>query len=211
MVPSRSTTPAPAPRPSSRGSFEVHVQSVRATRAEALSHLVQPTPITRSSSTRASPPQYIISSLPSYGGKRSFDSHDEKKESEITVESARGSPVPVILKDEKSNRRTSDDGPEPKTLARSLFFYGFVFPLFWLVGACILFADLRYHQTAEEMAEDSRTPEERVADLKVLRAAEVRWAFYSFYAITLLVLAVVIALLVWASVTGRFTGMHTAP
>ena len=29
-----------------------------------------------------------------------------------------------------------------------------VFPLFWIVGAAILFADLRYHQTPEEFAEE---------------------------------------------------------
>ncbi|KAF8323033.1 hypothetical protein DL93DRAFT_2223005 [Clavulina sp. PMI_390] len=199
MSPSRTTTPAP--RPASRGAFELHVESVRAARAEALSQLVQPTSV--------APPQYVLPTLPAYDEKSSFESvDDEKKASDITVQSARASPVPVVLKDGKSNRVTTDDGPEPKTLARSLFFYGFIFPLFWLIGAGILFADLRYHQTAEEFAEDPRTHEERVADLKVLRAAEVRWAWYSLYAIVLLVLAVAIPLLIWAGATGRFTGIH---
>lgn len=81
-------------------------------------------------------------------------------------------------------------------------------PLFWCIGTSILFLDLAYHQTEQELAEDARTADERIADLRVLRAAEVRWAWRSLYALVSLVLVVVITLLVWAGATGRFTGIH---
>lgn len=80
-------------------------------------------------------------------------------------------------------------------------------PLFWCIGASILFLDLAYHQTPEELAEDPRTPEERKADLAVLRRAEVRWAWRSVYALIGVVLCVATALLIWAGITGKFTGV----
>jgi hypothetical protein len=83
-----------------------------------------------------------------------------------------------------------------------------VLPLFWLVGASILFLDLKYYQTPEELAEDPRSPEERIADLKVLRRAEVRWAWRSIYSLVVVILSIASALLIWAGVTGRFTGIH---
>jgi hypothetical protein len=81
-------------------------------------------------------------------------------------------------------------------------------PLFWVFGTSILFLDLSYHQTIEELVEDARTPEERRADLLVLRRAEVRWAWRSLYALLSLILVITITLLIWAGATGRFTGVH---
>lgn len=188
-------------RPASRGSFELHVQSVRA--ARGLPHLVAPT---APAPAQLPPPSYVPSlpGLPVYTG-----SSDEKS----TFEHGSDAGSITITYDEKksdseSHRTTTNDGPEPKTLARALFQYGFLMPLFWFFGAAILFMDLAYHQTPAELAEDPRTPDERKADLAVLRRAEVRWAWRSLYAIVLLLLTVTITLLVWAGATGRFTGVH---
>jgi len=203
---STSTTPIPTPaesisRPSSRGAFELHVQSVRA--ARGLEHLVStPTGASAPTTHVIPPPSYVALS------KQTIPS-DEKSRSE--TDSDFGSIVVGDVKSSESssnNRLTNDDGPEPKTLARALFLYGFFFPLFWCLGASILFLDLAYHQTPDELAEDPRTLEERKADLKVLRRAEVRWAWRSIYALVALIVSIASILLIWAGATGRFTGIH---
>jgi hypothetical protein len=200
MAPTTTTSSTePTPRPSSRGAFELHVQSVRATRG--LPHLVA-TPNNSSTPEAhvvAPPPVYVARSVP----EMAYRPSDEKSEFESDADTI----VVGELKPDGHNRRTSDDGPEPKTLARYLFIYGFLMPLFWVCGASILFLDLAYHQTPEELAEDPRTPEERKADLAVLRRAEVRWAWRSLYALIIIVLVVMIALLIWAGITGKFTGV----
>lgn len=107
----------PTPRPSSRGAFELHVQSVRATRG--LPHLVA-TPNNSSTPEAhvvAPPPVYVARSVP----EMAYRPSDEKSEFESDADTI----VVGELKPESHNRRTSDDGPEPKTLARYLFIYGF--------------------------------------------------------------------------------------
>jgi len=192
----------------SRGAFELHVESVRA--ARGLPHLIA-TPNNASAHIPhvITPPAYVAPSL-SIPVDAFTASSDDK--SAFESESDSGS---IVVGEAKShsrngntNRRTTDDGPEPKTLARALFLYGFVFPLFWCFGFSILFLDLAYHQTPEELAEDPRTPDERIADLKVLRRAEVRWAWRSLYALVALIVSIASALLIWAGATGRFTGVH---
>ena len=80
--------------------------------------------------------------------------------------------------------------------------------VFIVFGSLILFLDLAYYQTPEELAEDPRTEEERQADLAVLRKAEIRWAWRSLYAIVGLVVLLGSILLIWAGATGKFTGIH---
>lgn len=58
---------------------------------------------------------------------------------------------------------------EPNTLARHLFRYGFFFPLFWFVGACILASNL----SPPENWEETKTEDERRELIAVMRAAEV--------------------------------------
>jgi len=196
--PAATTRPAQAARPSSRGAFELHVQSVRASRG--LPHLVDSTQA-QDTHVIAPPPPYIpgLATL-----QLSTDEKDEKRdfdlESNITITD--------IKFETKSHRQTSDDGPEPKTLARAMFLYGFMFPFFWMFGAAILFMDLRYYQTAEEAAEDPRSIDEKKADLAVLRRAEVRWAWRSLYAIISLILILATVLLIWAGATGKFNGFQ---
>jgi len=184
------------------------VQSVRA--ARGLPHLVLTT-----SSDPSSPAALVISppglATPSLPAAVHRPLSDEEEKSAFENDSDAGS---VVIGEAKwqppqNNRLTNDDDPEPKTLARALFLYGFVMPLFWVFGASILFLDLAYHQTPEELAEDPRTLEERKADLRVLRRAEVRWAWRSVYALIAIVVSVGIALVIWAGVSGRFTGMQS--
>lgn len=125
MAPSSTST-----RPPSRGEFELHVQSVRA--ARGIPHLVQvpvQTPTT-------APPHYLVPTLPS----PAYRPHADDEKSSFEHDSDAGS---VTVGDAKSgagaginsSRLTTDDGPEPNTLARGLFLYGFrtsllsIFPL----------------------------------------------------------------------------------
>lgn len=220
---------APATRrSSSRGAFELHVQSVRASRG--LPHLVDATPAQQTHVVAAPPPPYQVTPMTAQISTREEKTSEKDKdfdlESTITISD--------IKFETKSNRQTTDDGPEPKTLARAMFRFGFctspllshpifsiaphvlilflslslVFPIFWFIGASILFMDLRYYQTAEELAEDPRSIDEKKADLAVLRRAEVRWAWRSLYAIVSFILILASVLLIWAGATGKFTGFQ---
>lgn len=71
-------------------------------------------------------------------------------------------PPPYIESEEPSDK-------EPNTLARQLFQYGFIFPLFWFVGIFILSSSLN----APENWEETKTEDERRELLAVLRATEV--------------------------------------
>lgn len=110
--------PSSTTRPASRGSFELHVESVRS--ARGLPHLVQ-TPATLSNIVAPPPPSYTLPTLtsPAYQTRS-----DEEKAAFDDASS-----VTITVGDEKdpakSHRQTTDDGPEPKTLARYLFMYGF--------------------------------------------------------------------------------------
>ncbi|KAH7106995.1 hypothetical protein BKA62DRAFT_668067 [Auriculariales sp. MPI-PUGE-AT-0066] len=67
---------------------------------------------------------------------------------------------------------------EPFTVARLLFCYGFIFPMFWFAGAFILAMPLK----APAAWEESKTEEERTMLFKVLRATEVKWGKRCLYA-----------------------------
>ncbi|KAH7106983.1 hypothetical protein BKA62DRAFT_668058 [Auriculariales sp. MPI-PUGE-AT-0066] len=77
---------------------------------------------------------------------------------------------------------------EPFTVARMLFHYGFLFPLFWLVGAFRRVLTRPWWQiltmppNPPASWEESKTEEERAALLKVLRVTEVKWGKRCLYA-----------------------------
>jgi len=75
---------------------------------------------------------------------------------------------------------------EPDTLAKYMFTFGFLFPLFWILGAVILVSPL----TLPRDLEPSKSREELELCERVIRAAEVKWAKRCAWALfTLLVLA----------------------
>ncbi|KAJ1301452.1 hypothetical protein OPQ81_008710 [Rhizoctonia solani] len=97
---------------------------------------------------------------------------------------------------------------EPITLASYLFKYGFLFPLFWLVGAFIIISDLQHESSPStlEAQPPSPTAPKNIYELQLkreemalLRLAELKWAWrcaYAFavwFALILVGLAVLIA------------------
>jgi hypothetical protein len=82
-------------------------------------------------------------------------------------------------------------------------------PLLWLIGASIIFLDLKYYPDALHDLEDPRTEEERAADLEVMRRAELRWAWRSLYAFVTVALLTLIVLVTYLGVTNKWTGVHS--
>jgi len=68
---------------------------------------------------------------------------------------------------------------EPKTLARALFLYGFLFPAFWLVGLAIIFTPLRPTPDWEV----GKTSTEVEWACKIIRETELRWAKRCLFAL----------------------------
>ncbi|KAG9125219.1 hypothetical protein FRC07_008540 [Ceratobasidium sp. 392] len=97
---------------------------------------------------------------------------------------------------------------DPVTLASYLFKYGFVFPLFWLVGAFIIISDLQQDSNSlsnvEAQPSSPTTPKSpyelqlKREEMALLRVAELKWAWrcaYAFavwFAFVITVLAVII-------------------
>jgi len=184
-----------APRVTTLGEFEIHVQKARAARH------VQP-PL--DDAPTSAPPTVV---LPPYShGPDVLPQYSNPKD----VSDDKGT-VPSVNFDEKpkSNNRTTSDDEEPKTLSRALFLYGFLMPLLWLIGASIIFLELKYYPDALHDAEDPRTEEERAADLEVMRRAELRWAWRCLYAFVTVALLTLIVLVTYLGVTNKWTGAHS--
>ncbi|KIO28833.1 hypothetical protein M407DRAFT_22084 [Tulasnella calospora MUT 4182] len=77
----------------------------------------------------------------------------------------------------------------PEVMPKAFFFYGFVMPLFWLLGALVLTVKLR--AIPPEVC--GKTVEEQADMLQLLRQAEEKWAYRCLGALVafLLVAAVV--------------------
>ncbi|CAE7117176.1 unnamed protein product [Rhizoctonia solani] len=95
---------------------------------------------------------------------------------------------------------------DPITLASYLFKYGFVFPLFWLVGAFIIISDLHHESCSASYLESqppSPTAPKNIYELQLkreemalLRVAELKWAWRCAYAFAIWFALAVIASLV---------------
>ncbi|KAF5374273.1 hypothetical protein D9758_004572 [Tetrapyrgos nigripes] len=98
---------------------------------------------------------------------------------------------------------TKTDEP-PITLAMYLFKFGFLFPPFWILGACILFSPLHAPEPAPAPSSNSssdsasepsftaawlpeKTEEERQAIINHMRKAELKWAWRCFWALLVVV------------------------
>ncbi|CCO31265.1 hypothetical protein BN14_05303 [Rhizoctonia solani AG-1 IB] len=91
--------------------------------------------------------------------------------------------------------------PKPPTISRSFFLYGFVFPPFWVIGACILCSKLRpdSEPTVEPLPKEIEAgyggaPSEayKRAEHKLLRHTELIWARRCLIAAISFVLVVLI-------------------
>jgi len=67
----------------------------------------------------------------------------------------------------------------PETLARYLFRFGFIFPFFWVLGACIIVTKL--HPVPYTIS--GKSPSEQEEELAIIRTTELKWAWRSFYAL----------------------------
>ncbi|KDN40559.1 hypothetical protein RSAG8_08031, partial [Rhizoctonia solani AG-8 WAC10335] len=95
---------------------------------------------------------------------------------------------------------------DPITLASYLFKYGFVFPLFWLVGAFIIISDLHHESSSLSYLESqppSPTAPKDVYELQLkreemalLRLAELKWAWRCAYAFAIWSALIIVALAV---------------
>ncbi|KAG5653012.1 hypothetical protein H0H81_002705 [Sphagnurus paluster] len=91
--------------------------------------------------------------------------------------------------------------PEPLTLARYLFKFGFLFPPFWIMGAWILWSPLRApsDETDPEGWLPEKTETERKRILEEMRRVEVRWALRCLWSIIIFtLLAIIAAVATWA-------------
>lgn len=85
---------------------------------------------------------------------------------------------------------------DPVTLASYLFKYGFVFPLFWLIGAFIIISDLHNESSSSSSLESQLTSQPpsptapkspyelqlKQEEMALLRLAELKWAWRCAYA-----------------------------
>jgi len=101
--------------------------------------------------------------------------------------SASSLPPPYVrAHDEESHLPDYGEQQEVQTMARSLFFYGFLFPPFWILGSLILITPL-----TPDPSWHSTKPEEQIqAILSAMRVAERRWAWRCVMAISSLILLI---------------------
>ncbi|KAG8694248.1 hypothetical protein FRC11_002320 [Ceratobasidium sp. 423] len=94
---------------------------------------------------------------------------------------------------------------DPITLASYLFKYGFVFPLFWLVGAFIIISDLHHESSASAFESQPSSPtapkntyelQLKREEMALLRLAELKWAWRCAYAFAIWFALVITALAV---------------
>ncbi|KAI0655718.1 hypothetical protein C8Q70DRAFT_1057264 [Cubamyces menziesii] len=88
--------------------------------------------------------------------------------------------------------------PEPKTLARTLFLFGFAFPLLWLIGVAFICLPTKYDPDLESAPVGSAEQMQRHKE--AYRTAEDKWAKRCLWAFIILVglLAVVIVAIMLA-------------
>ncbi|EJD51926.1 hypothetical protein AURDEDRAFT_111484 [Auricularia subglabra TFB-10046 SS5] len=89
---------------------------------------------------------------------------------------------------------------EPSTIARELFKYGFMFPPFWVIGACIMFSELKEPSFGWE----EKTENEKRLLLESTRVTELKWAKRCLLAFFTLILIIGVAVgLALAVITTR--------
>ncbi|KAL1739102.1 hypothetical protein HDZ31DRAFT_69291 [Schizophyllum fasciatum] len=98
---------------------------------------------------------------------------------------------------------------EPTTLAMFLFKFGFLFPLFWIIGACILLTPLSApaapsDEDVEAAWMPEKTEEERARIVAHIRSVEVKWAKRCLFAfLTLIILGAIAGIAGWLILSRR--------
>ncbi|KAG6327048.1 hypothetical protein ID866_12041, partial [Astraeus odoratus] len=94
---------------------------------------------------------------------------------------------------------TSSDSSEPDTVARQLFKYGFLFPLFWAVGVYFMFAPMRVSPDWEQ----DKTEEEKEKIMSNLRQTEIKWAKRCLWALLTFFVCMILVISAVVSVSRR--------
>ncbi|CEL56769.1 hypothetical protein RSOLAG1IB_08071 [Rhizoctonia solani AG-1 IB] len=124
-----------------------------------------------------------------------------------------------IEKQSSEPRNIFEREKEPETVSKYLFYYGFIFPPFWLFGACILFVGSRSlsdsRPTSAEvgavdnprssmLSQGGTRRSRRLLSLH-MQITERRWSFRCLYAwVTLVVCIVGLVVGLWAARVGSF-------
>jgi len=145
-----------------------------------LPELTRPTP-TASRDSQRSPASSF-----SKGPRPTGDTFDLRR---LSLSSTSSLPPPYVREhDEESIIPAYGEEQEVQTMARSLFYYGFLFPPFWILGSLILITPL-----TPDPSWHSTKPEEQIqAILSAMRVAERRWAWRCVMAISSLILIILV-------------------
>ncbi|KIL59763.1 hypothetical protein M378DRAFT_193764 [Amanita muscaria Koide BX008] len=95
---------------------------------------------------------------------------------------------------------------EPATLAMYLFKFGFLLPLFWMLGVIILLSPLSAPDSTDLSSGwlGEKSDEERQFVVSEMRRVEVKWAKRCLWALsTLVILGVAVGLAIWAVLKSR--------
>ncbi|CAE6437835.1 unnamed protein product [Rhizoctonia solani] len=171
-------------------------------------HVTLPAPARTSTRQK---PQSHVQSAPSSDSQR------------LDLESFFGPPpeLPPVgtEKQESDPRRVFAREPEPDTVSKYLFWYGFACPLFWLFGAIIFFTAPRPSSDSRRTSTDVETSGNPISSMFAqggtrnswrlrslhVQLAERRWSLRCLYAwITLLVFILCLILGLWAGRVGTF-------
>ncbi|KAG9094690.1 hypothetical protein FS749_012007 [Ceratobasidium sp. UAMH 11750] len=100
--------------------------------------------------------------------------------------------------------------PKPTTVARYLFLYGFLFPPFWVIGACILLSPLAAAEPQPSSEKDiEASAGYQKAELGVARKTELVYARRCLIAaITFLALVVIVIVATRVAGVGAFARIH---
>jgi hypothetical protein len=147
-------------------------------------------------------PSSTINSIPSYPAPVHW-----------TMSQLDNIPPPPYYSSQEGDYKCDDEEYFPshvEAFAKSMFWWGFgeyrlfiilcsnaysaclVCPLFWLAGTLLIFSKLR----APSDWDEEKTPRESMRILQLIREAELRWAWRSAYALSILVLVAVFLFLI---------------
>ncbi|KIM32952.1 hypothetical protein M408DRAFT_326644 [Serendipita vermifera MAFF 305830] len=145
--------------------------------------LQQPSPVAARDSERSPAVSFIKAPRPS-----TYSPIDLRRLSLSSAASSLPPPYPRQLDDEEAAVPAYGDQQEVQTMARYLFFYGFLFPPFWILGSLILVTPLT-PDPSWHAEKDQKTIENI---LSVMRVVERRWAWRCVIALSTLILLVLI-------------------
>lgn len=104
--------------------------------------------------------------------------HDRRLSADVDLELGLGEELPPYVNPPEYTAQKVD----PPTLAMYLFKFGFLFPPFWIIGACILLTPLREPTEDPNAWLPEKTEAERAVIIDTLRKAELKWAWRCLWA-----------------------------